>query len=656
MADAMLTEITDGSLTLQIAEHDGCLWATLRMESVGRIWGAAPLLALEVHDKTLRRESRLEQYRLVSLEAHGHEAHVVVSEASCGLTVGLSLRIVHGELSILLGSTEVYEDQMERFRLFAIEVLPGLARVSGGAGKLLLPLNGATLCATFNKPAVADRWMIYLEQPRWELSSTLPIAAAWDEHGGLMLLASQAAGETQCRVMTDGHGGGQVGFASVLRQSWVDPVEPAEREFRVIVIAQGGDGSHFVAKRLRRHILEDLKKPTLAQRAAESADVAYQLQAMTIKLFHGIQNLGPCISDTQGLPPSHFINAMTFAEAAAAVGRLRHAGIERLYTQSVGWNARGHDGLYPTRFPIDRRLGGEEGFRAMVRTINELGYQAQVHDNYQMNVPHAPDWDADCIIQDVYGEPLLRGAWAGGLEYGTWPAALPPSRVSGHLEKLKALGLRGMGYCDYWMAPLEVNYHPRHRGTRSAHQRGMEWVLGEVRKVFGAVSAEFGTLPGAVACDAIGSLPHGLDQAIRKHPEWPVASLVDGWTPVWALALHGLVMHQTPSGADWPHAMAAIAWGSTPRDEWAVRRIQYGINVFDDQRVAATKAIHDLWSGRFCRLAAEEMTQCVVSKDGQQVQTAFADGTTVSADFSTDELRVNGKGVERPSACRTGVA
>ena len=47
-------------------------------------------------------------------------------------------------------------------------------------------------------------------------------------------------------------------------------------------------------------MIQDLKKPTLKQRAAESPEAAYQLGAMTIKLFHGIQNFGPCISDTQG--------------------------------------------------------------------------------------------------------------------------------------------------------------------------------------------------------------------------------------------------------------------------------------------------------------------------------------------------------------------
>ena len=588
MSDGTLATLTDDQLQLRITVREQALALELTDRVTGRTWGPTALVALEVHEKAVRREDRLDQYRVDLVETGEQGVHVVVGDTARGITVGLWLRLVGGELSVLFGNSETYEEHADRYRLFAVDVLPGLLRVSGEGGRLLLPANGATICRPVGKPAVEDRFMIYLEQPRWEIASMLPIAAAWDGQGGLMALAAQCAPEAQCRVATDGKGSGQVGFAFCLRRLWIDPVESAEREFRFQVIPGGVDAVHFVAKRLRRHAIEDWKKPTLKERAAGSPEVAYQLQTMIIKLFHGIQNLGPCISDTQGLPASHFINAMTFSEATTALRKLRAAGVERLYTQSVGWNARGHDGLYPTRFPIERRLGGEEGFRQLVRVTGELGYQPQVHDNYQMNVPHAPDWDGECVIQDQFGEPLVRGWWAGGVEYGTWPAALPEERVGGHLRRLKELGLYGMAYCDYWMSPLEVNYHPRHRGTRSAHQRGMDRVLGEVKKTFGAVAAEFGTFAGAMACDAVTSLPHQFTQAIRRHPEWPLACLLDEDAQVWALALHGLVMHQTPSGAEWPNAMAAIAWGAIPRDEWAVRRIKYGINVFDAHRVAAT--------------------------------------------------------------------
>src|SRR5207237_721178 len=108
------------------------------------------------------------------------------------------------------------------------------------------------------------------------------------------------------------------------------------------------------------------------------------------------------------------------------------------------------------------------------------------------------------------------GWWASGVEYGSWPPALPDKKVGEHIQRVKDLGLQGMGYCDYWFSPLEVNYHPLWRGTRSDHQRGIEKVLREVKRVHGGVGTEFGSLPAAIACDStcIG-VPTGFLYAIR---------------------------------------------------------------------------------------------------------------------------------------------
>jgi len=652
MSDVIRGNFQDDKLAVKIIDRDGALWLELVDRVASRIWAATSLLQLEIHDKRLRREERVDKYRIEALEIGEKGAHVTIHDKTFGITVGIWFGLVNSELTVRFSTAEAYEAEPVLYRLFAVNVLPALMRVSGGEARLLLPINGATMCRPANKPAAADRFMIYLEQPRWELTTMLPVTAAWDERSGLMALATQSAAETQCRVETDGKGAGQVGFAFVLRQRWPDPVEPAEREFRFIPIPSKAEPVHFVAKRLRQHVMEDLKKPTLKQRAEESPEVAYQLRAMTIKLFHGLQNRGPCITDQQGLSEATFRNAMTFDEAAAALRKLHAAGIPRLYTQTTGWNVRGHDGLYPTRFPVEPRLGGEERLREFFKVAASLGYQANVHDNYQMNTPDAPDWDPECVIQDPYGEPLVRGYWSAGVEYGSWPLAFPEKRAGGHMRRVKELGVQGMGYFDYWIAPLEVNYHPRHRGTRSDHMRGMEKVLLEGKRVFGAISTEIGPLPGAVVCDAIAmGLPTGFHNAIKNYPEWPVSQLIDETLPLWGLALHGLVMHQAAGGPTWSNAMATVAWGATARDEWGVRDVKMGgVHVLDDARVPALKALHDLCVDRFGHLQAEEMTRCVMASDFQQVQSAFADGTEVSVDFTTKELIVNGKRIERPAA------
>jgi hypothetical protein len=648
-------QFQDDKLSVRLFQDKDQLLLELHDRVAGKKWGPAPLLALEIHDNGVRRNEWHDRYQVEAVEEIDRGAHVVVRDTGRGVVAALWLMVRDGELVVRFPPGEAYNNDPGYYKLVAVDVLPALARVSGETSRLLLPVNGAAICRPANKPNLADRWLIYLEQPRWEIASMLPIAAAWDEQGGLMLLATETAAETECRVATDGQGAGQIGFAFTVQRTWVDPIETANREIRIIPIPPKNDPVHFVSKRLRRHTMDDLGKPTLKQRAEESPEVAYQLRSMTIKLFHGIQNFGPCIADTQGLPPSHFLSTMTFAEAADCLRKLHALGVPKLYTQSVGWNVRGHDGLYPTRFPVDSRLGGEDGMREMFRVATELGYHPNVHDNYQMNVRTSPDWNPEYIIQDIHGEPLMHGRWAGGFEYGSWPAALPHERVGGNFERIEAMGAHGMTYCDYWVTPLEVNYHPRHLGTRTAHMRGINRVFDEARRVFGSVSTEFGTLPGCVACDAIAtSMPMGYDNACKRRHEWPVGQMLDEYAPVWALALHGLVLHQAMGGPNWRNAMYSIAWGQVPRDEFGVRFIHYGgVHVFNDARAHGLKALHDLCVDRFGHLFAEEMVHCTMSADRQQVETKFADGTEVAADFKSLELTVNRKRIERPEMLPT---
>lgn len=635
-------------LRLDVRERKPAL-AQVADLSTGRLWGPVPVVALEVHDKAVRREDRICDPETVVADRSADMARLMFRDPYRGIVAAMWLRMTGTELSVLVSPAEIYESKPDRFRLFSIEPLPGLARVSGGNARLLLPVSGGTVCRPLGKPRTSDRFMLYLEQPRWELATIVPVAAAWDR-GGLLWLASKGAAETECRVATDGAGSGTIGMAFSWRRHWPDPVAFEERELRIASVPRGVDPIMHVAMRLRDHIRNDLGKPPISDRMAESREAAYVASALTVKLFHGMQREGACITDFSTLSPTEFINVMTFAEAEDCLRFLKRLGIERIYTQSVGWNSRGHDGLYPTRFPIERRLGGEEGFRRLIETAKRLGYMPSVHDNFQMNVPHAPDWSEECVIRDVYGEPLVRGWWAGGTEYGSWPSAFPHSRLRGHLERMKALGIEGMYYCDYWMPPLEVNYHPTHRGTRSDHLRGILNVLEEARRIFGAVGVEFGTVAGVAACESVAmGFPPNYLRSCRAREEWPVSHLLDELTPLYPAAVHGFVLHQAAGGPTWQNAIRAVVWGGVPRDEFGIRHIDMGgIARFSPERARGLKALYDLCIGRFGHLIWTPIESCRMEQDGLLARCVYADGTVVEADHTAGTLAVNGGTLRRP--------
>ncbi len=610
----------------------------------GRTWGPTPLLHIEVHDKPVRTEQILREVRIDRVTELGDGVHVTVGHRAMHVDVGLWVRIEGDELVVTLSPGEVYERDPRLHRVFAIDVLPELLTASAGE-KVILPVNSGVVFDPADKPERRDAFLLYAEQERWELVPTIPVCAVKGDGAGLMILASKGDCDAQCRVATDGAGSAGVGFAFSLRRHWPDPVDASLREFRYRAIPADADPVVYVSKRLRRHVTDTLGKPTLRERAAESPEAAYLLDAYVMKLFYAVENEGAMMAGKEKSDPVTFVDVMTFAEAGENLRRLHDAGVGKILTQSVGWNLRGHDGLYPTRFPVEPRLGGEAGFRELLRLGSSLGYQMNVHDNYMMNVGGSPDFDPDCIIQDIHGEPLVHGCWGGGVEYASWPLALSPERVEGNMHRVKDLGLEGMYYMDYMAQPLEVNYHPKHRGPRGDHARGMADIVAKARNIFGSAGVEFGFLPVAVEADM--AVNCGTDWHIRLcRPEWPITPLLEKRVPIWELALHGLVLNEGQA-LSWAGAMTNILMGKHPRDEWSARP---GVMpVLDDERIAKLKAMYDLVLGRFGSLQAEELTDYAEPADGVKC-TRYADGTEVTADFNEGRLEVNGRAIERPEA------
>jgi hypothetical protein len=636
-----MTEINAGDdrLRMTVARRDDSITLALQDLATGKTWGPSLLLAVEVHDRTLQRVERLDRYRVDAVEPVDGGVHVTVGDAYRKVSVGLWARIRNGELEVLIPPTEVYDRDPTRCRVFAVDVLPDLLTV-GADGVLVLPVGAGALCRPRNKPKLADRFLIYLEQDRWEICSMLPAAAAHDSRGGLALLALEGDCDTECRVATDGKGNGTVGFAATLRRHWPDSVDFAHRRYVYCPIAPADDPVRVTGKRLRRHVREALGKPTLKERAAECPQVAFMLESISLKAWHGMENEGAEMARRDKSNPVTYQSAMTFDETKVQLQRLIKAGIDKMHIYVNGYQPRGHDGLYPTRFPIDERPGGEAKFRELIRFGKELGCHMSVHDDFMMNVPHSPDFDRDGVIHDIYGEMLPSGWWGGGVEYQTWGLALPPEKLEGHLERMRGLGLNGLYYCDYMIRPLEVNYHPKWRGPRSHSAKGQVRIVEAARRAFGGVGIEFGSFPGAVAADWVLAT-----QGRPLKPGWPLTELTDERVPLWSYVFQGLAI-QGCCGPTWDETMRAVLLGQHLGSGFSVRDVKGG--VLTDERLAALAAAYQVGVKRFGYLQREELMEYAEPAE-KVARSVFADGTTVVADFNAGRLEVNGNEVKRPA-------
>ena len=640
----MSTPFSFGDDRLQ-ATVDQCadqLSLTLRDQTSGQTWGPAPLVHLEVYDKAEFRVNTLTKYRIDLVQQQPNGFRVILGDSFRRLQFALWVRIEQGELVVTLQVGELYENKSEVYRTFSAIILPGLLRTNG---QLVLPINSGILCNVAQKPKITDRFMIYGEQTRWELLPTVPVVAVQGAAGGLMILASGGAAETECHVTTDGAGQGEVAFGMSFRQFWPDPVEHETRVLRYAPIPAKADPVVFVAKRLRRHIVEDFKKPTLKQRMAESPELAYLHDAYIMKLFYAVEHNGIMMQDIPQAGAISFKQVMNFAEAGALLKKVRDAGIDKVLTQSVGWNPRGHDGLWPTRFPIEERLGGEKGFRDLIAAGHALGFQMNAHDNYLSAYRGSPDFDPEQLVHDQWGGLMGLGEWGGGITYIQWALTLPDDRLSGEMRRVKALGLRGVGYIDGMGNPLYRDYHPQHRGTRTGYARGTQRIIEEAKKVYGAAGTECGFLYAALPSDSM--VQGGAEWMLKVcQPHWPITALLEKRVPLWNLALHGLLIHEN-HGEHWPAVMTAVLFGAHPRTEWSAHP---GVMpVLTDVMIGKLKAQYDLVIKRFGYLQTLEMTD--YREPGEGVATSrFEDGTEVTVDSKKQELFVNGQKIERPAA------
>jgi hypothetical protein len=635
----------DDKLSVTLSEHHERLWLTLEDLSRSKTWGEVPLMALEVYSKMEQRIEVLERYQVDVFESVPGGAHVVVSDNWRGISLGLWVRIIDGELSVFLQPMEVYERDPALYRVFNIKLLPGMMS-TGRGGHLLLPLLAGAMCFPDDKPKLSDRFMIYGQQERWELLPQLPFCAVSSPDGGLVAIPVQCAADTECHAATDGAGSGEVALGFVLRHRWPDPVDFGLREIRYSTIPEDQTPYVFAAKRMRRHMIEDLGKKTLKQRAQESPQADYLINAYMVKMFYGLQKhkLFPYPADYKPGDTrfeGQFHVGMTFSEGKECLKKLHDAGIDKIVTEAVGWNSRGHDGLLPTRVPPDERVGGERQFRDLMAYGNLLGYHMSVHDNYIDAYQASPDFDYDTTIIDIHGEPLVCGQWAGGISYRQNGLALGYDRLEGELRKMQSMGCRGHIYLDAVGNPLEVNYHPKNGGPRSTHEKGVVRMLDVAREVFGSSGAEWGFLYSCIPVDCITNIWYGSN-ALNTHPEWPISQMCDKQVPIWQLTMHGLTMLEG-HGYTWKDVMSKVLFASHPRAEWSKRRTIYPAL---DEVIGAMKAEYDLIFGKLGHLQTLEMTDYRELSENV-FATNYEDGTEIIADFGAERLTVDGKEVER---------
>jgi len=239
---------------------------------------------------------------------------------------------------------------------------------------------------------------------------------------------------------------------------------------------------------------------------------------------------------------------MTFDQAGEILDALKKAGVEKAEFCNAGWTTGGYDGRFPSLFPIEPKVGGEEGFKRLLKKSDELGYRMVCHTANTGAYKISPMWSEDYICKMPDGS-LRKGEtyWAGGQTYRVCLRAAWEQFIPQELEKLAAYGMKGSHYIDVFTAimpyPCNDPKHPINRKQGAEYERK---IADKCIDLFGGFSSECGIDHLAGHIDYINYVDRVM-QAMKnsKAKKGKRYNLVDTVVPLWEIVYHGIILSNT---------------------------------------------------------------------------------------------------------------
>ena len=651
-------QIEDSSLRLSVFEKDGEALAEVTDLRTGVVWGPTPAFTLQVMSLLLQRTETIKSPDAhISVDGGCLSVTLSVDNTFFSVSATVQFTLENSELVAVVPTNRIEEKRPEVALLDAISVLPNLLRIVPEApGHFVLPYRTGALCYPERHTRFCESFLIYGEQKQWELMPMLPCCGAVQSRqaSALLVIAEQGDCDTECQVETDGLGGGEARLTSRYRYTPIDPVDSIDRRLRFVPLRGPNAGYAGMGRRMHQFVLAKAGRGTLTERAARNPDLDYAANAFVLKIMHASKEIG----SLDGSGPLHVYT--TFAEAMTQLSCLKKSRIDRLMVQLTGWNLEGHDGCWPTRFPVEPSLGGAEGLRRLIAHGQALGYQMQVHDNY-LDLFKRSDWfDSDLCVGSVYGGPLKRGCWAGGINYNGWPLAYPDSLLGGQMRQVQELGPAGIYYLDAMGMPLEVSYNVKHgvHRSRRACADGVNRVLRTSREIYGSCGTENGYLYCVAECDYIGSPFVGAQSQ-------PVSELIDAEVPLWFMAVKGHIfsnLNDTFSGAiDFGAAssptisrrmLRMAELGLLPRNEGVAVRGEWGYPL--EETLEAMKLEYDLVIGSLpgigmAALVDHQVLEGDPAHGSLVTRSRFSNGLETLCDYGRSRLEINGRDYPLPN-------
>lgn len=394
----------------------------------------------------------------------------------------------------------------------------------------------------------------------------------------------------------------------------------------------------------------------LRERIKNNPCLEYAANAMNVRIRLGMKPLPtPVMEQTPETEPPMCV-CCTFGRMKDLIDEFKRQGIDRAEFCLIGWNRKGHDGRYPSMFPVEPSLGGEEALRDLIKYGQENGYQMTCHSNSSDAYSVSEMWNRDDILRLKNGDISVDpNPWSGGRMYQLCPE-IAEKQAEALLPKIADLGFYGVHYIDVLsLHPPRKCYSEKHPLTKAKSAECNKRIMRLTKKLMGGFSSEGGYDTN------IGELDFAL--VVHPMPEQITTEFCDRVIPLWELVYHGIVLHNTSwqtsvyvcgekNNGYYRSMLKNIEFGGRPVAYFHMgfrghpEDLYNGLNTADNTSMAKSvekiRHMYDYYK-ELSRLQFEFMENHRELSDGV-FESEYSDGTTVTVDYNNLDYRVEKQG------------
>ncbi|TVY09688.1 DUF5696 domain-containing protein [Paenibacillus cremeus] len=278
-----------------------------------------------------------------------------------------------------------------------------------------------------------------------------------------------------------------------------------------------------------------------------------------------------------GLLWDKYLKGTTTSEAMEMVKRLYGLGIENMAIQYNGWQRGGYSS-FGELFPVDSRLGGNEGMKQFIEFAHSLKVPVYLTATYSFNNTggsgFSPRYDG---MRNLAGR-LQEFENFNNHDMITLVSPKYASKVlTDDLKNFKSLGADGLYFEDGVGRFLDSDFNDRYAANRTDVMKLQQEMLKETKDTLGGVGVERPNFYG---------LP-SVNHMHRLATDYSYDLFVDEAVPFAQIALHGLVTYSS----NW----------SNLRDQYQsefLRSIEYGAYpafIFTSAKSGDMKGAYSIW-------------------------------------------------------------